>query len=197
MIVLYWDILFLEPFRHVESDYAGIEREDVGGQSSVVRVDEKVGDRRIVEQVLYVELKDQIGCGSRQGHGDIDVVPGPKPVEFGIVNAREAARLAVVIAAKGQFPRIDEKGVLRADIGGHARRIGQFVARQICVKASSAVGCAAAALSDVQTDRVRIVGRQRIIGEAISLVEPIDARYAIRHGRIISAYARRAWTQCA
>src|SRR3546814_15472804 len=50
----------LEFLRDAEPDDARIEREDVGRQAGIVRVQEGIGDRRLVEDILHIGLERQI-----------------------------------------------------------------------------------------------------------------------------------------
>jgi hypothetical protein len=65
----------LEFLRDTEPDDPRVEREDVRGQAAIVAVQEGVGDRRLVEQVLDVELERQPAVRPLDGERHIGVVP--------------------------------------------------------------------------------------------------------------------------
>ncbi len=150
-------ILVSEPLGHIEAEYARIECEDIRGQTGIVAIREEIRDRRIVEQVLHIELESDLGRRSLQRDRQVRIVPRLQTVVFGVVDPGEAFRLTVIIAAKGEFPiaLVDEERVLRTDIERQSGGIGQFVAFEIGIEAPSSIGS---------------IGK-RIIFEAIDLVE--------------------------
>src|SRR5690606_22142188 len=114
----------------------------------------------------------------------------------------------VVVAAEGQLPVVivEEEGVLRPDVDGDARRVGQFVAGQVGCKAAPAVGCAAAAVGNIEAYRIRIVVRERIVSEAeirpkwsltgncvrVEVADPVRAGAQSRKSRWTEDAAKRA-----
>src|SRR3546814_20064555 len=72
---------------------------------------------------------------------EVEIVPSFQSIIFGIVDARKALRLTVIIAAEGQFPiaTVDEGGILRAQIEGQPGRVGQFIAAKVSKKAAPAI----------------------------------------------------------
>src|SRR3546814_14519072 len=71
---------------------------------SVVAVREGAGDRRLVEQILDIELEREIAFAARERDRQIDIIPCFQPVIFGVEHARIALALTVIIAAEGQHP---------------------------------------------------------------------------------------------
>src|SRR3546814_11220078 len=95
---------------------------------------------------------------------EVEIVPSFQSIIFGIVDARKALRLTVIIAAEGQFPiaTVDEGGILRAQIEGQPGRVGQFIAAKVSKKAAPAIRRAA----DLAAPRIGIRrSEERRVGE--------------------------------
>src|SRR3546814_9649238 len=71
-----------------EPDDARVEGEDVGRQTRVIRVQEGIGDRGRVEDILHIGL-DRQPFGTVDPQGQVEVGPVAQPViGVGVVNAR-------------------------------------------------------------------------------------------------------------
>src|SRR5215217_2848555 len=129
----------LEAAHNAYAEDPGVQREHVGGKAGVVGVGEEVGDRRLIKDVLHVDLDDHVGVRVLERRGQVGVVPGFETVVGGVVDAGVAFALAVVVTPNGQAPVIDVERVLGAAVEGPVRRVGQLVAFQIRVEAATAV----------------------------------------------------------
>src|SRR3546814_339100 len=172
-----------EPLRRAEPDDARVEREDVGAEQGVVAVGEGVGDGCLVEDILDIELQREIIRRPRERNREVEIVPSFQSIIFGIVDARKALRLTVIIAAEGQFPiaTVDEGGILRAQIEGQPGRVGQFIADKVSKKAAPAIRRAAdlaaprigirLIIGHQRSDSIGIIWRKGNVSEAISLCQ--------------------------
>src|SRR3546814_13168413 len=91
--------------------------------------------------MLDIEVQREIIRRPRECNREVEIVPSFQSIIFGIVDARKALRLTVIIDAEGQFPiaNVDEGGILRAQIEGQQGRVGQFIDAKVSKKAATAL----------------------------------------------------------
>ena len=124
--------IVLPVLRDANTEQARVGEEHVGGQRRIVRIEERAGDRALVEHVLGVDLRLPailVGEDQRQVHIGITM-----KLVIGLVveDTGEGISLPVEIAAKCSCPGLaDWHRVLRTRRQRERWRVGKLVAAQI------------------------------------------------------------------